>query len=66
MIGNRGHPRPVFIGDWARFARAKRLQRKDRLIFTQLEHGEYRIEVFRKTDFKLFGQNVMWVHVDEA
>ncbi|KAJ0041484.1 hypothetical protein Pint_28691 [Pistacia integerrima] len=50
-ISNIGHPRPVFTGDRARFARAKGLQLKDLLIFTQLENGEYKVEVFRKTDF---------------
>ncbi|KAJ0039836.1 hypothetical protein Pint_28675 [Pistacia integerrima] len=62
---NIGHPRPVFTGDWVRFARAKRLLLHDLLIFNQLEDGQYRIEVLRKTDLKLFGK-VIWIHVDEA
>ncbi|KAJ0041483.1 hypothetical protein Pint_28692 [Pistacia integerrima] len=63
-IRRGGHPKPVFIGDWAKFARAKGLQLNDRLIFT-LEDGTYRIEVSRKTHMKLFGQN-LWIHVDNA
>ncbi|KAJ0040168.1 hypothetical protein Pint_28684 [Pistacia integerrima] len=61
-----GHPRPVFTGDWVRFAQAKCLQLNDLLIFTQLEHGQYRVEVFRETHFELLGQKIMWIHVDKA
>ncbi|KAJ0041485.1 hypothetical protein Pint_28690 [Pistacia integerrima] len=63
---NLGHAKPVFTGDWVRFAQAKRLQLNDLLIFSQLEQGQYRIEVFRETDFELLGQKVMWIHVDKA
>ncbi|KAJ0040638.1 hypothetical protein Pint_28663 [Pistacia integerrima] len=66
-VRNVGHARPVFTGDWVSFAQAKRLQVNDLLIFTQLEHGEYKIDVFRETNFKLFGQNIKyWIHVDKA
>ncbi|KAJ0040634.1 hypothetical protein Pint_28666 [Pistacia integerrima] len=60
------HPKPVFTGDWGRFARAKGLQVNDLLIFTQREDGEYRIDVYRKTDFVLFGQPIIRIHVDQA
>ncbi|KAJ0039841.1 hypothetical protein Pint_28673 [Pistacia integerrima] len=60
------HPKPVFTGDWGRFARAKGLQVNDLLIFTQREDGEYRIDVYRETHFVLFGQPVIWIHGDQA
>ncbi|KAJ0097102.1 hypothetical protein Patl1_29253 [Pistacia atlantica] len=63
---NVGHAKPFFTGDWVRFAKAKRLQLDDSFIFTQLEDGQYRVEVFRETDFELLGQKVMWIHVDKA
>ncbi|KAJ0097103.1 hypothetical protein Patl1_29255 [Pistacia atlantica] len=61
-----GHPKPIFTGDWVRFAQAKHLQLDDLLIFTQLEDSQYKVEVFRETDFELLGQRVMWIHVDKT
>ncbi|KAJ0038752.1 hypothetical protein Pint_23900 [Pistacia integerrima] len=60
------HRRPIFTGQWISFAQEKGLQPADLLIFNKLEDGQFRIQMVRETDRKLFGQQLMWIQVDRA
>ena len=63
----RGHPRPVFTGEWLAFARAKRFQVNDHLFFTRLEDGQCENQLLRGINFRLFGANLsLPTYVDQV
>ncbi|KAJ0094677.1 hypothetical protein Patl1_17117 [Pistacia atlantica] len=62
----RGHKRPIFTGQWISFVQKYGLQPYDLLIFNKLEDDQFRIQMVRETDRKLFGQQLMWIQVDQA
>ncbi|KAJ0043074.1 hypothetical protein Pint_18167 [Pistacia integerrima] len=57
-----GYPKPCLRTGWLVFVRSKDVRIGDRIILRRLDGGEFKIEVKRRTNFMLFGENV-WVDV---
>ncbi|KAJ0043197.1 hypothetical protein Pint_18158 [Pistacia integerrima] len=54
----QGHRKPCLRTGWLAFVRAKRLRVGDRISLHRLEVGAFRIEVRRRVDFMLFGNQI--------